>query len=117
MENFIYLSNILKKDEIIEKLKISKVFEFLIDSINSLERNISKTKDQINTLKVAILKMITCDLLIEKIDTVIKINPNINLFMNYSCVTYLKNENYFEYVPLVPVSAEGSFSLLTKHMA
>ena len=52
-KNFIYFSKILKEVEVIEQLKIVKNFEFLIDSINSLERNTSKTEDQIQILKVA----------------------------------------------------------------
>ena len=72
----------------------------------------SKTEDQIQILKVAISKMKKNDWLVEKVDTVIQKNPNINFFMNYSCLTFLKNEKIFEYVPLVSVSAERSFSLL-----
>jgi len=56
-ENFIYFSKILKEVKVIEQLKIVKIFEFLIDSINSLERNTSKAEDQIQILKVAISKM------------------------------------------------------------
>ena len=101
-----------KEVEVIEHLRIVKNFEFLIDSINSFERNTSKTKDQIQILKVAISKLKKIDWLVEKVDTVIQKNPDINFFMNYSYVTCLKTEKIFEYVPLVSVSAERSFSLL-----
>ena len=50
--------------------------------------------------------------LVKKVDTVIQKNPDINFFMNYSCVICLKNKKIFDYVPLVSVSAERSFSLL-----
>ena len=41
------------------------------------------------------------DWLVEKVDTIIQKNPDVNFFMTYSCVTFLKNEKIFEYVPLV----------------
>jgi len=41
------------------------------------------------------------DWLVEKVDTIIQKNSDVNLFMTYSCVTFLKNEKIFEYVPLV----------------
>ena len=47
MDGSVYLSKMLKEVEVIEQLKIVKNFEFLIDSINSLERNTSKTEEKI----------------------------------------------------------------------
>ena len=72
-ENFIYLSKMLKEVKVIEQLKIFKNFEYLIDSIKSLERNTSKTEDQIQILKVAkSIKNEKYDWLVEKVDTVIQ---------------------------------------------
>ena len=75
----------------------------IIDSINSLERNTSKTEDQIQILKVAISKKKKFDCLVEKDDTVIQMNPDIIFFMNYSFLTCLKNEKIFEYVSPISV--------------
>ena len=49
------------------------------------------------------------DWLVEKVDTVIQKNPDINFFMNYSCVTFLKNEKIFEYVPLFQFQLKDHF--------
>lgn len=112
LESFMHLTNLLKDSDIKKQLEYVKNFEFLSNTILSLEKDKVKTEDQIKILNNTIIKLKSFAAVFEKTKSLINKNVDLDYFLNYNSLTCSKEEKIFEYIPLTSVSAERSFSLL-----
>lgn len=107
----IKIQNILKEENTFQELLESNSYNFLSDSILSLEKNgltINEVSKIINTIRVNL----TNTKYRNRFNEIISKNPDLDFFMKFNVLKCKKKDRIFNKAPLTTAEVERSFSSL-----